>query len=75
MTIRRFDSNLNSSRQIDSRFDSNGNFRFAGLYVTLNFDLLTPKDDRLIPLPHGPLVSISVKIGLFVFILLCLHVW
>ena len=29
----RFDSNSNRSRRFDSKFDSNGNFRFAGLYL------------------------------------------
>jgi len=31
----------------------------------LNFDLLTPKGDHVIPLPHGPLVPICSKIATF----------
>jgi len=30
--------------------------------VTLTFDLLTPKVDRFMPLPHGPFVAIGIKI-------------
>jgi len=32
--------------------------------VTLTFDLLTPKVDRLILLPRGPLVPICIEIGI-----------
>jgi len=43
--------------------------------VTLFFDLLTPKFDYFIPLPHRPLVPIGIKISSFVFKLLRLQVW
>ena len=35
--------------------------------VTLTFDLLTPKVDRFIPLPHGPFMPTGIKTGSFVF--------
>jgi len=43
-------------------------------HVTLTFDLLTLKLDRFTPLPCGPLVPISVKIGSFVFKISCTEV-
>jgi len=33
------------------------------LCVTLTFDLLTPKVDRFVPLPHRPLVPVCREIG------------
>ena len=36
-------------------------------HLTLNFDLLTPKVDLFMPLPHAPLVPIGVKFGYFIF--------
>jgi len=35
--------------------------------VTLTFDLLTPKVDHFMPLPRGQLMTICIKISLFVF--------
>jgi len=35
--------------------------------LTLSFDLLTPKVDRLMSLSRGPLEPISIKIGSFFF--------
>ena len=32
---------------------------------TLTFDLVIPKVDRFMPMTRGPLVPISIKIGLF----------
>ena len=39
--------------------------------VILNFDLLTPKVDRFLLVPHGPLVLIGNKIGSVVFKISC----
>jgi len=41
----------------------------------LTFDLLTPKVDRFMPLPHGPLVPISIKSCSVVFKIKCSQVW
>ena len=35
--------------------------------ATSSFDLLTPEDDRFVPLPFGPLVPIRIIIGSFRF--------
>jgi len=39
--------------------------------MTLTFDLLTTRVDRPMPLTRGPLMSIFIKIGLFVFKISC----
>ena len=36
-------------------------------HVTLFFDLLAPKVDRLMPWPRGPLVPVGIRTGSFVF--------
>jgi len=46
-----------------------------GILVTLNFDLITAKVEHFMPLPHGPLVQIFSKIGLFLFKISRLQVW
>ena len=42
--------------------------------VTLNFDLLTHKNDCFMLLPHGPLVPVGIKVGSFVLKVLCSQV-
>ena len=43
--------------------------------VIMTFHLLTPKVDRFVALPRGPLLPISINIDLFVFRMMCSHVW
>ena len=50
------------------------NYSFTGPRLTLTFDLLIPKVDRVIPLLRAPLVPICIEIE-FAFKILCSHVW
>jgi len=43
--------------------------------VTLTFEILNSKVKRFMPLPCRSLVSIGIKIGLFVFKIFCSEVW
>jgi len=43
--------------------------------MTFITDLLTPTGNRFMPLPHGPLVPVGIKIGSFVFKISCSQVW
>ena len=42
-------------------------------YVTLNFDLLTPKVERFMPLTHASSVPICIRINSLVFKTSCSH--
>jgi len=43
--------------------------------LTLSFDLLTHKVDHFMPLFHGPLVAIYIKIGSSIFKISCSQVY
>jgi len=43
--------------------------------VTLKFDLLVPKVESFMPLPHGPLMPICIKIDPLVLKMSCSQVW
>jgi len=44
-------------------------------HVTLNFDLLTPKLDRFIPLLRGQFMPTDIKTGSLIFTIFCSQVW